>query len=766
MNKIRLTFLPFIMVIFLNNNLLTAQEIWSKIDKESYYLKKKEILKRTSYPNNFNLLSFNSKLFFNKINSEKNPVIKLPNTRGGFSEYILKETPILSPELAKKFPMIKSYTARGLNNPKATAKISVGTDGLHASIFILGEKTSYIEPYSKDRKEYINYLRSELNPKDKNFVCSFDETTKSISSNFKFSKNTNEVKLRTFRIAIPCTGEYSQFHLKRQNIASNASETEQKTAVLSAINTSITRINGVFERDVSVRFEVANDNHKIIFLDPDTDGFASSDDISLISDAKEIVKDSIGESNYDLGHVFSAGVNQGFAQALSCDDPDSKVGGISAKISPVGDAFDVDYVTHEIGHQLGAEHTFNNFCFFARQSASVEPGSGSTIMAYAGTCAPYVQYNSDDYFHTVNITQMLNFISAWTCSVGEESDTGNSPPTADAGNDYSIPKSTPFVLRGTATDTDGISSLTYNWEQNNNEAAVMPPLPTNTVGPMFRSLPPKSSPNRYMPDLATTVAGRTSSKWEVLPEVARDSLNFIFTVRDNNIGGGGTAMDSMKVTVIDADPFTVSDPSSAIWDEGSTQTIIWNKGTTDIVPINCQKVNIKLSIDGGAKFPFTLISDTDNDGTEDVTVPNKVTSQARIMVEAANNIFYNVNPTNFTINPMLSSFTITNTSGVQSACNSGNQSVNYTLNLSFLNGFSESVNLTATGQPQGSNVIFNPTSRNNNGDVTMSISNFNGATSKAYTINVEGNSNNITKNIDVQFNVTSSTFQYLKFNIA
>ena len=269
-------------------------------------------------------------------------------------------------------------------------------------------------------------------------------------------------------------------------------------------------------------------------------------------------------------------------------------------------------------------------------------------MGYAGICVPNVQSNSDDYFHTVSIVEMWNVLqNTGTCAV--TTNTGNSAPTANAGPDVSIPRSTPFVLRGTATDVDGLSSLTYNWEQIDHETGAMPPSTTNAQGPMFRSLPSKSVPERYMPDLSTVVAGNISSTWEVVPSVARD-MEFAFTVRDNHPGGGNSARDDKVVTVVDVIPFVVSSQAtSETYTVGDLQTVTWEKGSTHIPPINCQLINIKLSTDGGLTFPVTIISNTPNDGAQEITIPDYPTTTARIMVEAVDHIFYNVNTTNFSI---------------------------------------------------------------------------------------------------------------------
>ena len=289
----------------------------------------------------------------------------------------------------------------------------------------------------------------------------------------------------------------------------------------------------------------------------------------------------------------------------------------------------------------------------------------------------------------------------------------------------------------------------------------MPPISSNSVGPLFRSLPSKTSPNRYMPELAVVVAGSSSTTWEVLPSAARD-LNFSFLVRDNNAGGGNTARDDVEVSIENSDAFTVSAPSSSVtWPVGSTQTITWAKGTTDLAPINCLNVNIKLSIDGGLTFPIMIKSNTPNDGTEDVVIPDNVTTSARIMVEAADNIFYNVNSTNFTINSTIPTFLISNTSGTQSSCNTGNQTVSYVLKFDFLNGFTEPVTLTTTGQPSGANVLFTPNSISSNGNVVMEVSNLDGLTPQNYTINIKADATTVSQYLDVELNLTTSIFDLL-----
>ena len=293
-------------------------------------------------------------------------------------------------------------------------------------------------------------------------------------------------------------------------------------------------------------------------------------------------------------------------------------------------------------------------------TTEVEPASGSSIMGYAGICATNVQYNSDAHFNYVNIRDIQNNVQSGTSSsCAQETELTNQAPVANAGFSYTIPKSTPFVLRGTATDPDGLESLTYNWSQNDPEEAPTSeaPQPSWTVGPLYRAKLPTASPNRWMPQISDVVANNLTPTWEVTPSVARQ-MSFAFTVRDNGSsfanGIGQTSSDLMDVTVEDSDPFVMTAPNTAVtWNVASTETVTWDVGQTDNTTINCQTVHIKLSIDGGMTYPIVLASNTPNDGTQAISIPNHQTTMARIMVEAADNIFYDISDTNFTIGASL-----------------------------------------------------------------------------------------------------------------
>ena len=768
--KNRLSLLLFF-AILCSSSSSYGQQLWHKQEKENTTIQKKATFQKKNFPSNYEIVTLNRGVFEDKLSRKSaifNAIIELPNADGSLSKFSIQENSNFDPILQAKFPNVKSYTAKGIDDESANAKISIGTDGFHAVVYSDAKETIYIDPYTKDKKEYIIYKKSSLNDVDLDFECQVEEAASKEFTNTDFSKNLNDGKLRTYRLALACSGEYAQFHLgaSQQNIPSSASDQVKKAAVLSAMNTSLTRLNGVFERELSVKFELVSNNEDIIFLNPATDGMTDDDPDELIDEVQAICDGTIGNANYDIGHVFSTsgGTLSGLAGLGVVCITGQKARGVTGLGSPVGDPYDIDLVAHELGHQFGATHTQNNPCN-RTNSTAIEPGSGSTIMGYAGICAPNVKSgnadgNSDDYFHAVSLTQIWAIIqSSGGCAV--LTNTNNTAPTANAGLDYSIPKSTPFKLTGTGNDAGGLNSLTYNWEQLDNEIATMPPEPTNLGGPTFRSLPSKSVPFRYLPALATVVSGSLATTWEVVPSVARE-LNFSFVVRDNNVGGGSTARDDMKINVVDVTPFTVTAPNSAVvWNTGSTQTINWNQGVTNAAPINCATVNIKLSVDGGLTFPIILKSNTANDGTEEIIIPDNATSSARIMVEAADNIFYNINSTNFTINSLTPTFIVNNTDGLQSACNSGNQSISYNLNFDFVNGFSETVTLSSSGEPAGSNVSFSDSTINADGNVTMTISNFDDKTPQEYEIIVSSTSATITQTLKVDFRLNSADFSEL-----
>ena len=596
---------------------------------------------RATMPKEFSLFSLDLNAFKSLIQNAPNDlsgvtsnvVVPFPNSNGIIENYVVYDAPVMEEGLAIKFPGIKSYIAKGVNNPSTTLRFSVTNFGLHAMSVSGDLGTFYIDTYTKDLNNYIVYNKKNIES-SRSFGCLTDDSELTIDQG-KFSTDEtmiNDGNFRQYRLAIACTVEYAAFHLTAAGTPASATLAQKKAVVLSAMVVSMTRLNGVYEREMSLRMNLVANNDLVIFID--SDAFTNSP--TMINEIQPIVDAAIGSANYDMGHGFCT-TDSGIAQVSSVCGT-GKARGITGQLNPVGDPFDIDYTAHEMGHQWGALHTQNNDCNRSPDSA-FEPGSASTIMGYAGICAPNVQSNSNDYFHARSILQMTTFVlGGGAC--GSVTANGNIAPVVQAGVDYTIPRGTAFILKGAATDANG-DALTYCWEQYNNQiAATMPPVNTATTGPNFRSVSPTTSPNRYMPRFADVLQGNLTPTWEVVPNVAR-TMNFALTVRDNRAGGGMTNRDDMVVTFASVGPFQITSPSveNTTWDVGSAQTVTWDVAGTTANGINTANVNILISTDGGITFN-TLVANTPNDGSQAITAPAIATPNCRIMIEAVGNIFY------------------------------------------------------------------------------------------------------------------------------
>lgn len=586
---------------------------------------------------------------FSEAARSKTLVISLPMPGGSTDDFEIFESPVMAPALAAKYPQIRTYAGTGLTDPRAHIRIDVTDFGFHAMI-LSPRGDVFIDPVSNESADYyIAYFKKDLK-REYAFECG---VTGSEDENVQLEKKHNTPQyrssgdqLRIYRLALACTGEYA------------ATKGGTVSGALSGMTTSINRVTGIYESEFGIRMELIANDDTLISLNGATDPYTNNNGFLMLDENQSYIDDIIGKPNYDIGHVFSTGGGGIAGLGVVCLN-NQKANGVTGLPNPTGDGFDVDYVAHEMGHQFGANHTFNSTtgsCSGGNRWAGTafEPGSGSTIMAYAGICQPNnLQAHSDPFFHVGSYDEISDYAfesEGSSCPVVIE--TGNTPPEADGGSNYNIPFKTPFKLTGTASDADG-DSLSYMWEEIDKGPATSMNSPSGNA-PSFRSMIADSVPYRYFPKLSSIVTGAVSNG-EVLPTYAR-SLKFRFVVRDNRPDGGGLTYDESPVVLTvknTGTPFAVTFPNGG--DHlgiGTNQTITWDVSQTDVSPISCSEVNILLSTDGGYTYPVTLLANTPNDGEQMITMPNDqglFTNDARIMVQSVGNVFFDISDQDFTI---------------------------------------------------------------------------------------------------------------------
>jgi subtilisin-like proprotein convertase family protein len=588
---------------------------------------------------------------------------ELPIANGQKATFQIVEYDMMESKLQRKFPKIKTYKGYDINSG-AVAHINLSNDQIFAAIR-LGSNTIYIDPYSMEHPDYyIAYNVRDHQRENFAFYCDQHEIhdgeiteikedevlEESYGKPLQANKRGDDIDLRTYRLAVTAAGEFTQFYNGTVDGA------------LNGIVTIVNRLNSIYENDASIRFILVNDNDKLIFLDPATDPFddypsSNGGLVPFRNKNQEVCDLNIGPANYDVGHVLGqapfTNSGQGVASIATVCNNNQKALGSSIHTNPFGDRFSVNIVAHEMGHQFGGLHTMYH-CHNVQPGNGFEPGSGSTIMAYTGICSSTanVQTNSDPYFHVNTLEIITNFSrngGGNSCRQIINNDNREPDITLDYENGFYIPVNTAFRLSGTAEDPDG-DDMTYSWEQyqvgsrnyENNPWNISQPTGNE---PLFRSNPPSTSATRYFPALPRIV-NNVFYKFELLPTYARD-LVFRFVVRDNNPEGGLSVWETMNFKTHDnsADGvfkitnFNLKDTVYA----GGTAELTWDVAATDLDPINCKRVNVRLSLDGGTTFPIMVKRDIANDGSTFINFPDTSANRIRFMLEAANNIFLDVN---------------------------------------------------------------------------------------------------------------------------
>ncbi|MBZ0204579.1 MAG: T9SS type A sorting domain-containing protein [Ignavibacteria bacterium] len=622
---------------------LTETPYWQDVSKESIVPKGERYILASA----FRTVYLNKYEFFGVINSipkeadvkvrNSNSIFSFPMPNGTMSRFKVVESPVMEPGLAIQYPEIKTYLGQGIDDPFATVRFDYTPLGFHAMI-LSPNGIVFIDPYSMNETEYyISYYKSDFFPAiDPKFVCHVDENSEAEVFTPRITGSRTGEQLRTYRIAIATTVEYT-------NVCGGLAGT------VANINTTLNRITGVYEQDLAVRLTLIANNNTIIYTTA-PDPYTNNNGSTLLTENQNNLTAVIGSANYDIGHVFSTGTFGGIAGLRVVCISSQKARGATGSTNPVGDPWAIDYVAHEMGHQFGGNHTQNNSNCNANPPTAWEPGSAITIMGYAGVCAPNLANNSIPYFHGGNMFQeMIPYtVSGNGALCPVTTNTGNSPPapTVPAGG-FTIPISTYFSLTGSATDPNN-DPMTYSWEEMDTGPQGNPSNPSGNA-PLFRPFPPATNGTRIFPKLSDQL-NNTQTLGELLPTYTRN-LNFRMTVRDNRAGGGGVAFGDIAFNVSNTSgPFLVTFPNTNV-SIGGNQTILWNVANTTAAPVSCANVKISLSTDGGNTWPTVLAPSTPNDGTQQVTLPDISNTTARIKIESVGNIFYDISNANFTVTP-------------------------------------------------------------------------------------------------------------------
>ncbi len=620
---------------------------------------------------------------------ENGVTLTIPMPDGKLTRFRIRESAIMEPALAERYPEIKSYRGQGIDDPAMTMRADWSPLGFHALVLGAGEAFTVLPSAGGNSTIYASSNARELTDK---LRCEVDES-KVI---YHEPNSPQAIKasvggtLRTYRIAIAATSEYSlQFG------GGNVAQT------IASINVWLNAANAIYERELAIRMVLVGNNSQVVYTS-EPDPFTNGDGTAMLGQVRATLRDQIGSANYDIGHVFGtggAGVSYVGVVCSAADDGAGpfKGGGVSLMGGSAGNSTYVGLWSHEIGHQFGANHSFNgttSFCGGNNRSpgSAYEPGSGSTIMSYAGVCdSDNIVFSRDLRFHSKSFDSITSYLGAFGICA-QTSSTGNNIPTVNGGADFTIPKNTPFALTATGGDADAgdLANLRYSWEQYDSGGSNYANPPYDDSGdtsvstrPIFRAFPIDASPVRTFPSLTYILNnandppdfdGSGLRTAEELPRIGR-TLNFRVTIRDQR---GGVSADDVQLQVANnAGPFVVTAPESSVtWIGGTNQTVSWNVAGTNAGPVSCGNVKISLSTDGGVSFPVIIAASTPNDGSETIVVPVGFNSTtARIKVEAVGNVFFDISGVNFILQPGSCAYSINPASQNFSGAG-GNGSVN------------------------------------------------------------------------------------------
>jgi hypothetical protein len=583
--------------------------------------------------------------------------LELPLPDGGSSRFELDDADVLPASLAARYPGLKSLKGRDAAGRRA--RVDVSPAGVHAAISDPdGDWIVQPETASTSRAgstPHIVFRRVDARASQHREEAGMIDATTIIASD-NAARTSSAGVVRTFRIAMTATPSYT---------AHMGGSVED---ALAGIVRTVNRVNDIFENDLGLHLVLANESDKLVFTQTGENPFAdvAGKDTAIALRNVEVAERVLGKDAFDVGHVLDGQRDAGWAGAIgnTCQPWDgkaenrgaSKAAGITGSQRPFGDAFHVDYVAHELGHQFGARHTFNGCHASNRdEQGSYAPGSGSTLMGYAGICesAHNLQTKSDAYFHAASIDQ----IQAWIGSVGgscAKARINTSPaPWLDTTGWHRplvVPAGTPFRLSGKAAFADPAARLTYTFEQM--DLGDIQPRGAGVTdvgsGPLFRSRPPHPDGEQTFPAMAVLLGDEPLGRGDAMPASGRE-LHFRMTARDNIDHRSHVVSAERSVKVVDTGAaFEVIAPrAGAVLRKGKPRQVRWNVAGTARAPVSCRAIRIDLSLDGGRTFVDTpLAASVPNKGRASITIPEGISASrhGRLRASCADGGFFALSP--------------------------------------------------------------------------------------------------------------------------
>ena len=530
--------------------------------------------------------------------------IDLPTPDGNYRSFIVWKNTLIPQPLQDRYPSINAYSGVDVYNNAAVLKLELTTLGAYAMVFDK-EQTYVVNPSEIKSDKYVAFYKKDyIAPASAINACQFtDDFNNELVPNSTPAEVTPQARTssgskKIYRFAVSNTVQYA---------TAVAGPNPTKADVLSAMVTTINRVNSVYEADLSASLQFVDNQDSVVYVDAATVPFTTNQNLSsLLSQNRNNMNNVIGNANFDIGHIFCTSSQGGVAILRALCNSYSKAMGATGTSNPVGDPFDIDYVAHELGHQFGANHTFNVCSGTEEQSTAYEPGGGTTIMGYAGICGTTnnVAQNSSAYFHFASLKEINSHMTnsgpnGGNCGVTQ---TGVAAPNfTEETLTFYIPTKTPYEIPfPTVSGTEANSIVTWNVEQSNlgNFQEDENGGHNFVNGPQVRSIFSDTTSKRSIPSVASLMNSYNAGlKGERLSFVQRN-LNYTFVARQVVDGWGGFKVSEQpfKIEVKGTgSPFEVTYPTTQDSVIKNAQSVVmWNVVNTTQAPISCNNVNILL----------------------------------------------------------------------------------------------------------------------------------------------------------------------------